>query len=306
MTFHSCILCKFSDISLLETINTADLAALYKKRAGVDVERSFPDKQIAYYQCNNCGLKYYWPQVIGDGKFYDDLQQYANYYPKEKAEFLEGAKYITPMDKVLEVGCGQGQFTEYIESQSYVGLEFSEKAIAAAKEKGLTVLNESIEYHAEKHTATYDVVCFFQVLEHVENPRKFLNAALQCLKSGGKLILAVPAEDSFIQHATNFYLNMPPHHASRWTNRTLQKLADLYELNLITCFHEPLHDIHASFYSKTIIYKKLTRLVGLKFTSINTQLLSTMLYGTAAVLSKVTPAPRNKTGQSVMMVYEKR
>lgn len=301
-----CILCKSIDTSVIESIDSAQLTILYKKRANVDVKRFFPEPSITYHQCNNCHLKFFSPQAIGDGKFYDDLQHYNDYYPKEKPEFIEGAKHVSPTETVLEIGCGEGQFTDYIKYKSYTGLEFSDKAIATASKKGLKVLKEGIEVHAIQHANAYDVVCFFQVLEHVEHPGAFMEAALSCLKPGGKLIIAVPSEDSFIHDAVNFYLNMPPHHASRWTDGALLKLAALYDLKVVTLFHEPLHPIHRSFYIKTKIYKKLSSALGMKFKSINTKPGNTILYGIAAVLSKISPAPKHKTGQSVMAIYQKK
>lgn len=303
-----CILCGSNDITILESINTRYLAALYKKRAHVNVESFFNGDRIEYCNCKKCELKFYWPLQIGDGKFYDELQQYNGYYLKEKAEFTEAAKFIKKEDSVLEVGCGEGLFQNYIEYKSYTGLEFSDEAINKARVKGIDVIKQNLEEHAKQNLEKYDVVCYFQVLEHVENPKDFIQNSIVCLKPGGKLILAVPSEDSFIAQAVNCYLNMPPHHASRWPDTTLRKLGELFHLTLIQLYHEPLHQRHRFFYVKTKIYHVLNSFYKIKYKLIDISMANSFLYAVTWGLSfLLTPFFTNKNieGQSVMAVYTK-
>lgn len=303
-----CILCESSNITISEILNTNDISNLYKKRADVEVKKYFSSAQISVCSCNLCGLKFYNPLSVGDGQFYDELQKYDGYYLKEKAEFKEAAKYITSGDNVLEIGCGEGLFTNYISYKSYSGLEFSTEAIKTARQRGLYVINQDLTGHAYQNPGAYDVVCYFQVLEHVENPKKFIADSLTCLKEGGLLIFAVPSEDSFIQNAINFYLNMPPHHTSKWPDKTFNYLTTLYHLELLSIYHEPLNDIHNSFYSKTKVNTSLRNFFGLKFRSIDTRLLSKLIYIISlgiSYLSSLSGKPRKKIGQSVMVVYRK-
>lgn len=304
-----CILCGAGDVIITEQIDTRLLTDLYRQRAGVDVKRFFSAATLSICTCNNCGLVFYWPRSAGDGKFYDELQHYKGYYLEEKAEFTEAAKFITAGDTVLEIGCGEGLLTNFITYKSYTGLELSDNAIAKAREKGLTVLNERIEQHAAEHEAGYDIVCYFQVLEHVENPGGFIRDSLKCLKAGGRLIMAVPSDDSFIHEVVNFYLNMPPHHVSRWTDNTLQKIAGLFPLSLEYIFHEPIQDIHKKFYLKTKIHRKISRLLGKKYRTFDNSFINSITDGISVVLSHVlapvTLNKKNVIGQSVMVVYKK-
>jgi SAM-dependent methyltransferase len=302
----SCILCESSNTYKADEIDTQQLSVLYKKRAGTDVSRFFTEPFIYLYTCNDCGLKFYWPQAIGDGKFYDELQRYSGYYLEEKAEFKEAAKFIGPNDRVLEIGCGEGLFTNFIQPASYTGLEFSEDAIRKGRERGITIINESIEQHAAHHAEAYDAVCYFQVLEHVQHLGRFIRDSLRCLRPGGKLLVAVPSEDSFIKNVVNFYLNMPPHHASRWTDHSLQQVAAMYNLDVLQLFHEPLHGVHKRFYVKTAVYNKI---MGKKRKPVDNSATATAAYAFAALLSYAAPvllpAKEHITGQSVLVVYKK-
>lgn len=301
----NCILCNSTNVSNLESIETKDIIRLYEDRAKVKVGRLFKDEVISYLTCDDCGLKFYNPQVIGDGEFYNDLQSYNGYYLEEKQEYYEAAKYIKADDDILEIGGGEGIFTKYIKYKSYIGLEFSDKAIETAAKNGIQIISENIKNFAETHAAQFDVVCFFQVLEHVQHPGDFLLNSVKCLKPGGRLILAVPSEDSFINQVVNFYLNMPPHHASRWTDKTLRKIAELFDLQLVTLFHENIHPIHQEFYSKTKIHSTIMKSLGKKTKMIDNGITNKLLYGISTAAARIAPRENDTIGQSVMVVFTK-
>jgi 2-polyprenyl-3-methyl-5-hydroxy-6-metoxy-1,4-benzoquinol methylase len=309
MPGEKCILCNSSDLIVTEILNTDQLIRLYKKRAKVDVSRFFKVKEISSYRCLHCGLGMYLPQAVGDGEFYDDLQKYKGYYLNEKPEFTEAAKFIRSTDDVLEVGSGEGLFVNYINCNSYKGLEFSEEAISKAKSNAITLHKESIEDHAANNKNKYDIVCYFQVLEHVPNPGAFIKASVDCLKPGGKLIVAVPSADSFISDALNFYLNMPPHHTSSWTDQTLGMIAELNQLKVIHIFHEPLHPMHRVFYYKTVIYKRLAGKFRHRGGILDNSSVSWALYALSSFMAHVKnvfpPAGKLPMGQSVSFVYQK-
>lgn len=308
MSGVQCILCKSTNVSKTASINTNQLADLYKKRAGVDVKRFFKEDHISLMSCNSCSLKFFWPLISGDEKFYDELQDYPGYYLKDKNEYREAAKHINETDDVLEIGCGEGLFADFIRCRTYTGLEFSNRTIKKAREKKLDILHQSIEEHS-LGKQKYDVVCFFQVLEHISDPNAFIKNSIHCLKDKGKLIIAVPSEDSFISNATNFYLNMPPHHISRWNDVTLAKTAELFDLKMCELIHESLHPVHKKFYLKTAIHHKITRTLGIRSSPVDTGLDKTLLYAISSMIA-IGFAPfitnlEGTRGQSVLAIYSK-
>lgn len=125
-----------------------------------------------------------------------------------------------------------------------------------AAKNGITILNELIEEHAVKNIESYDVVVSFQVLEHVTNVYSFIKASVETLKKGGLLILAVPSEDSFLRFSVNSILNMPPHHVTRYEDKTFEKIAEIFNINLATIEHEPLQPIHYDYYRNTMFQHK--------------------------------------------------
>ena len=89
---------------------------------------------------------------------------------------------IVPGNRVLEIGGGQGGFAGQLEGVDYVGLEFNDEAVEIARARRVRILNEPLEQHVLNNRAGYDVVCAFQVLEHIAQPRPMLQNALACLK----------------------------------------------------------------------------------------------------------------------------
>jgi len=195
--------------------------------------------------------------ITGDEKFYNALQVFDWYYMDEKHEYQYVKKYINSKDKVLDVGCGKGAFAKNISTPYYVGLDFSENAKVTAAKNGIKIENELIQIYADKNTNRFDVVVSFQVLEHVADPKSFIESSIRALKKNGKLIVAIPSEDSFLKYTTNDILNMPPHHMTRWCDETLMYIAKKYSLDVVDIYHERVQDVHKKEFLKTFILSSL-------------------------------------------------
>ncbi|AMN46108.1 hypothetical protein ACG33_03080 [Steroidobacter denitrificans] len=245
-----CPLCAHARSIRLATLDAAVLREEYlrsfKIHIRMDVER------IDYLHCTACDLRFFEPLAAGDADFYRQLQAIPWYYREQKAEYDIAAHHIRPEDQVLEVGAGKGAFSRHVRCASYLGLETSPDAIEIAAREGVRLLQEDLQTHASRHVGEYDVVCAFQVLEHVPQVCSFLESARDCLRSGGRLLLAVPSEDSFANIDFWDILNMPPHHVTRWSDLSLRNAARQLGLSVVTIEHEPLADSHVSWYARIV------------------------------------------------------
>lgn len=241
-------LTKTDDISFVQSLDIARLVDQYKKILNLDVSSYFKGiDQISVYIDNQTGYKFYHPfDISGDASFYEFLQQFEFYYNAWKWEHETAYMYIKENTDLLEVGCAKGDFLQKIRTEKKVnvkGLELNPKAIEAARNMGLDVQSIMVEEYAKKNIQQLDVVCSFQVLEHVVEVQEFLQAKIDCLKVGGRLIICVPNNNSFLKDEYNI-LNMPPHHVGLWNSKSLESLTKIYPLKMIATHYEPLQEPH--------------------------------------------------------------
>lgn len=253
----------------IDSVTRASLLKGYSRASlEVDVSNQIPNdvELIELLACNDCGLRWYSPPVAGTADFYEALQKHNWYYQSEKPEYSYAASQILPESKVLEVGCGRGAFFSYLNNiASYRGIEFNQEAVSAANVAGLDVARCSIEDEALIHHEYYDVVSHFQVLEHVPECLLFMEACVEALKPGGKMIVTVPAEDSFLAISQDSWLNMPPHHVTRWTDKSLIHLFERLGLKDFKIWHEPVAEFHLEWYRQTMRKYALATLFGLRW-----------------------------------------
>lgn len=262
-----CPLCHSENIHGIETVQVADLKKSYKKMLGDSISDEFIGIQsILFMHCEKCDLKFFNPAITGSETFYEKLQKIDWYYMDEKDEYDYAKRFIDEEDLVLEIGSGKGAFSRKIKSNNYIGLEFSSKAIDIAAKDNISILNESIQKHAVNNSNKYDVVCAFQVLEHVADIKSFIESSIKCLKPNGILIYSIPSADSFVSLAPygilNKPLNMPPHHISWWSDKALCNITDLFGIQLIDIYHEKLADIHKQWYAYTVSMRAINNLLG--------------------------------------------
>ncbi len=253
-----CPLCLEQDNNVELDINLDTLVSLYSEGLKICVESYFNGcESLKLRRCTRCDLCYFDPPIAGDSDFYRQLKNLGWYYSRSKQEFSFAAKNIKEDDLVLDVGCGDGNFYSHLSAVKYIGLELNDSAVAEAHSRGLKVFTETIEEWAQQNPEKADVVCAFQVLEHVMNPRSFLDSCIKCLRPGGRLIISVPSADSFLPHSINNLLNLPPHHVSWWSDQSLKYIGDLFNLEFSSQYNDILADEHLEAYLNTLVVRAL-------------------------------------------------
>ena len=241
---------------IISKINSDYIVNMYRESYSIDVARFFSDiPEVQIVECLDTGYKFFHPfNISGDGLFYENLQKYEWYYMPWKWEHQETAKKIQPGMKVLEVGCAEGDFIEKITKEFgglCTGLELNEHAAKKASSKGLNVEVKSIQNFSDENEGLFDIVCSFQVLEHVDSVKEFIESMVKCLKNGGKLIIGVPNNDSFLGLSDNL-LNIPPHHMGLWNKQSLASLTNIFPIELVQFHFESLQEYHVDYYKKTV------------------------------------------------------
>jgi 2-polyprenyl-3-methyl-5-hydroxy-6-metoxy-1,4-benzoquinol methylase len=270
-------LTKRKNVQLIHSVNVNELIKEYREKLNVDIRYLLKNhKRIELYRCKETGYSFYHPgDISGDDSFYEILGMNEWYYMDWKWEFEQSLKYINKYDSVLDIGSGKGDFLKYLKSKEIkgTGLEINKNQIEFCKETGLQIFNESVENHSKDKTNKYDIICSFQILEHIYNVRSYIESCINLLKPSGKLIISVPNNRSYLKYSKEI-LNMPPHHMGLWDEHSLVSLTKIFKLEMIDMEYEPLDITHkwqlinsiSLYYSKgkfNIFYKLLVRIIPL-------------------------------------------
>ena len=101
----------------------------------------------------------------------------------------------------LEIGCGTGRYLRGLRrildtnQTGLFGTDISSVSLDIARSLSGVIEYRNIESgEMPWPEATFDVVCFFDVLEHVENPAEFVKSSMRVLKPGGIFHASVPME----------------------------------------------------------------------------------------------------------------
>lgn len=91
----------------------------------------------------------------------------------------------------LEIGTGTGAFLERLKGYGFtqlIGIEPSSAAIAAAPPHRLPWIREGIFQETDFAPESFDLICCFMTLEHVQDPGALVASAYRLLKPGGVFV----------------------------------------------------------------------------------------------------------------------
>ena len=224
------------NVKVVDNFLVEDIVRLYKEQEDLNVENYFRHGEtVDLLECEDTKYRFYYPfEIIGDAAFYENLRD-SDYDRNDADDHKFAYQQISQNAELLEIGCGTGKFLEQISgiTKNVTGLELNTLAAKSAVEKGFEVKVQFIEEHAKENSNCYDVVCAFQVLEHIADVRSFLDAALKLLKPNGKLIFSVPNNEPYFQRFSKYeVLNLPPHHMGLWNLDSFKKLCSVFDMNL--------------------------------------------------------------------------
>lgn len=220
-----CIVCSYQ-VNLQETF--------YKKvRSNV---RKFHYQTFTVWRCPNCQCLHSQEPV--------DLDKYYAHYPLEKQTLDYFRKRICQNrlnlliqhgvqkeDKILDYGCNQGLFVEFLHKKGYVNAVGYDPYISKYSNRNL------LEYK-------YDYITCQDVIEHVENPHQCFSQLVNCLKKDGTLILGTPnAEEINLDQTNDFLLHLhQPYHRHILSEKALLDLGKAWKLKPIAKIRRWVND----------------------------------------------------------------
>ena len=186
-------------------------------------------------RCLNCGVEYRHPRPSDEEvrRSYSEMRD-DDYLRESDSRHinahlsLRAIKRCVSEGSLLDVGCSTGFLLDAARPDFQVrGIELSAWAAEQARKKlGLTV--DAVGWEkAAFPPASFDVVCFVDVLEHLADPAGALNWASGLLRPGGILYLVTPDAGSLSARLMGrFWWGYRPAHLVYFSRRTLSELVE--------------------------------------------------------------------------------
>lgn len=133
----------------------------------------------------------------GKTKFNGRIEKVLDYFRLARARRV--GRYITPPAKILDIGCGNGKFLDYLIKRGFesYGVELTGKAAQRAGQIPGLQLKVGPLVTGDFSEIFFDAVCMWHVFEHLTEPKETLRIVCKILKPGGYLMISLPNIDSF-------------------------------------------------------------------------------------------------------------
>lgn len=202
-----------SDVARLLVKRDQFVAVACPACAATESRHRFTKYTLDFVECAACATTYLSPRPTPEllQEYYESSENYRFWakviFPASESVRRERifrprveklldicARYDVARNALLEVGPGFGTFCEEVLSKGafrrVVAVEPTPDLAAACRARGVEVVESPVE--RAEFDEKFDVVCAFEVIEHLFSPRQFVEACARLLTPGGVLLLTCP------------------------------------------------------------------------------------------------------------------
>lgn len=165
-------------------------------------------------QCQNCGAIYLNPCYSKEGfgiLFKEAGQSYGSttQRPLEQMEWLRRYDLLRPNSKIMDIGCGRGNFLASLPANvSKIGVDIDEASIDYAQNKHQGIRFVCSAFEEIEIDQSIDVITMYHVLEHLANPLETLQRLFDISDDETKLVVEVPILENGLTNDINGFLSV--------------------------------------------------------------------------------------------------
>ena len=237
MTIRNCRVCArpFFKKPLLRYENMPRAAQHFPDEASLEAERG---ANLTVCQCSECGLVQlseppvpYYRDVIRAAAVSEPVKAFKT---EQFSRLVE--KYGLQGKKVIEIGCGKGEFLSLWKSSGVqvYGLEHAETSVKHCLENGLSVFQGYLDAgEFQLPNGPFDAFALLMFLEHMPDPNASLRGIHNNLVEDAVGLIEVPNFDMVVRN--NVFSEFIADHLLYFTRETLQFTLHLNGFEILEC-----------------------------------------------------------------------
>jgi len=237
MTIRNCRVCaqSFFKEPLLRYENMPRAAQHFPDEASLEAERG---ANLTVCQCSECGLVQlseppvpYYRDVIRAAAVSEPVKAFKT---EQFSRLVE--KYGLQGKKVIEIGCGKGEFLSLWKSSGVqvYGLEHAETSVKHCLENGLSVFQGYLDAgEFQLPNGPFDAFALLMFLEHMPDPNASLRGIHNNLVEDAVGLIEVPNFDMVVRN--NVFSEFIADHLLYFTRETLQFTLHLNGFEILEC-----------------------------------------------------------------------
>lgn len=140
-----------------------------------------------------------------------DVEKFVRFYESDfgKRILAKEAEYINRelggCEKILDIGCGTGQFEQKLAALDITGLDISEEMIAEARKRSDKEFVVGDAGSLELEDSSFDAVFFVATLEFIDDYKRAIREARRVTRPHGKLLVLMlnPESQYFREQAAD-------------------------------------------------------------------------------------------------------
>jgi len=145
---------------------------------------------------------------------------------KRYEELLDEFEPFRKSNRILDIGCGDGHFLAVAKARGWevFGTEFTDEAVSAGKNKGITIYKGRIQDYAGP--SEFDIITSFEVLEHINDCNEHAQHIFELLRKGGQFYFTTPNFNSLSRRllGANWKMIEYPEHLSYYTVKSIDSI----------------------------------------------------------------------------------